>query len=156
MKDLLTSMMDRIDAIELPPWGWSAMLFVVGLGSLLASVVFYPSEDPQWTMILGRQFGGECGMQVALGIPCPSCGMTRSWIWLVRGEWLRSLSYNAAGTLLFCWLVIGGVLGGARLLTRNYELWKVPFDVLFWWTMFWLVVPYTGLWLLRILGYYPL
>lgn len=153
MKDKLEATLQALEEAKMPDWAWSTMLFVVGLLALLVSFVFYPSEDPNWTMILGRQFGGECGFQMAFGLPCPSCGMTRSWVWLVRGEVLKAFTYNAAGALLLVWLAVGGVLGGLRLATRNYKLWVVPFPVLFWWTMFWLAVPYLGLWVARCFGY---
>ncbi|MCO4748127.1 MAG: DUF2752 domain-containing protein [Proteobacteria bacterium] len=137
----------------MPDWGWALTLFLTGVLAVGVSFIFYPSEDPNWTMILGRQFGGECGFQVALGLPCPSCGMTRSWVWLVRGEVVKSFTYNAAGSLLLIWLAVGGLLGGLRLVTRNYKLLTVPFNALFWWTMFWLIGPYLGMWVARMIGF---
>lgn len=156
MKDKLVEAIERLEAAKMPDWAWSSMLLVVGALSLFVSAVFYPSEDPNWTMILGRQFGGECGFQMAFGLPCPSCGMTRSWVWLVRGEVVKAFSYNAAGAMLLLWLAIGGVLGGLRLATKNYKLLLVPFPLVFWWTMFWLMGPYLGLWVARCFGFNPL
>jgi len=82
--------------------------------------------------------------------------MTRSWVWLVRGELTKAFTYNAAGSLLLIWIAAGGVLGGVRLLTGNHELMKVPFHWLQRGMVFWLVGPYLGLWVVRLLGFNPL
>jgi hypothetical protein len=42
----------------------------------------------------------KCGFLVAFGIPCPSCGMTTSWAWVVRGNLIASLWVQPMGTLL--------------------------------------------------------
>lgn len=153
MRDKLEAALQALEEARMPDWGWALTLFLTGVLAVGVSFIFYPSEDPNWTMILGRQFGGECGFQVALGLPCPSCGMTRSWVWLVRGEVVKSFTYNAAGSLLLIWLAVGGLLGGLRLVTRNYKLLTVPFNALFWWTMFWLIGPYLGMWVARMIGF---
>jgi hypothetical protein len=41
-----------------------------------------------------------CGFQQTLGIPCPSCGMTTSWAWFVRGDILRSFWVQPMGMVL--------------------------------------------------------
>lgn len=41
-----------------------------------------------------------CTILMMWGIRCPSCGMTTSWSYFVRGQWWMSLRSNAAGTLL--------------------------------------------------------
>ena len=41
-----------------------------------------------------------CTFQGLLGSRCPACGMTTSWSYFVRGEIVKSLAANAAGTLL--------------------------------------------------------
>ena len=43
---------------------------------------------------------GACSFQQVTGIPCPSCGMTTSWAWFVRGNLLASLWVQPMGTLL--------------------------------------------------------
>lgn len=153
VKSKLEAMLHALEQATLPEWAWSAFLLVTGVLAVGVSLLFYPSTDPQWTMIAGQQFGGECGFQVTLGLPCPSCGMTRSWVWLVRGEIAKAFTYNAAGALLLLWLIIGALLGGARLATRNFKLWTTPFGLLFWWTMFWLIGPYLGMWIARCFGF---
>ena len=41
-----------------------------------------------------------CTFSVIFERPCPACGMTTSWSWLLRGEIGRALAANAGGVLL--------------------------------------------------------
>jgi len=41
-----------------------------------------------------------CGSQLFLGISCPGCGLTRSWVALAHGDIARSLMYHRLGWLL--------------------------------------------------------
>jgi len=41
-----------------------------------------------------------CSFEPVFGLPCPSCGMTTSFSYFVRGQWLSALRANAAGLLL--------------------------------------------------------
>jgi len=42
-----------------------------------------------------------CSMQSTLGIDCPGCGLTRSFISLAHGNLSASVAFNPAGVLLF-------------------------------------------------------
>lgn len=42
----------------------------------------------------------ECAFLARTGIPCPSCGMTSSFAWFVRGNLLASLYIQPMGTVL--------------------------------------------------------
>ena len=78
----------------------------------------------------------ECGFLEATGLPCPSCGMTTSFAWFVRGNLLASVYVQPMGAMLaaLCGL---GVWAGAfaaftgtplhRLLaTIPSRTWAVP------------------------------
>lgn len=41
-----------------------------------------------------------CGFYVWWGIPCPSCGMTTSWAWLVQFEFAEAFRQHSGGALL--------------------------------------------------------
>jgi hypothetical protein len=41
-----------------------------------------------------------CGFQQWTGIPCPTCGMTTSWAWFVRGNLAASLWVQPMGAVL--------------------------------------------------------
>src|SRR4051794_1250360 len=69
-----------------------------------------------------------CMFAQVTGSLCPSCGMTTSFAWFVRGRLERSWQANPGGSLLALscvflipWLIAGAVLGkpvGARSLER--------------------------------------
>ena len=48
-----------------------------------------------------------CTFYVIFRRPCPACGMTTSWAWLMRGEVGKALAANVGGTLLACMSLIG-------------------------------------------------
>ena len=41
-----------------------------------------------------------CTFYLVFHRPCPACGMTTAWAWLLRGSVGRALAANAGGTLL--------------------------------------------------------
>jgi hypothetical protein len=46
-----------------------------------------------------------CGCRVVLGIPCPGCGLTRSFVHLAHGRWVQSWHAHHSG-----WLLAGALL----------------------------------------------
>ncbi|AFY91942.1 Protein of unknown function (DUF2752) [Chamaesiphon minutus PCC 6605] len=42
-----------------------------------------------------------CPLRHWFGLICPSCGMTRSFVALVRGDWRQAIDYHLFGPLLF-------------------------------------------------------
>ena len=46
-----------------------------------------------------------CALKVLTGIPCPTCGLTRSLCHALRGEWAASLGHHPAGVLLAAALI---------------------------------------------------
>src|SRR3954463_849404 len=68
------------------------------LGVLLTAARLTP--DPSGTSThtqLGMQ---SCQFLAQTGLPCPSCGMTTSFAWFVRGNLLASLYVQPMGTVL--------------------------------------------------------
>ncbi len=61
-----------------------------------------------------------CTFYVIFQRPCPACGMTTSWAWLLRGEIGHALAANAGGTLL---AVLGAVAAGWLLLSAVRGQW---------------------------------
>jgi hypothetical protein len=51
-------------------------------------------------------FSEVCLIHKLCGIPCPSCGSTRSVIALLAGDPAKAFTYNPLGFLLFCILVL--------------------------------------------------
>lgn len=46
--------------------------------------------------------------RITQGLPCPSCGMTTSWSYLLHGQPIRALSANIGGTLLAIFAAVAG------------------------------------------------
>ena len=152
----LAAMVDQVaDLPRRSPWAWPILMVLIGFGALAAALIMTPGND-EWSYLFGRRFGGECGFVQATGAVCPSCGMTRSWVWLARGDVLRAFGYNAAGALLLLGLVGMGALGAVRLVTRDPSRFKVPFSWVSSAVIVWMIGPYLMLWVARLLGWNPL
>ena len=100
---------ERPDLVRLG-WQQRGALALLGgaLFALLAvAVVLQPDRSGFGTH---QQLGlPRCTFLVLFGVRCPSCGMTTSWVHLVRGELTASLVSNAGGTLLAVLAVIVGI-----------------------------------------------
>ena len=79
----------------------------VGLaGLLLTARLLQPSSDGFGTH---RQLGmPACSLVAILGVRCPSCGMTTSWVYWMRGDVLRAVEVNAGGSMLALAATLGG------------------------------------------------
>jgi Protein of unknown function (DUF2752) len=76
----------------------AAALVAVGF---LASVFLLPARRPLPFDV--------CPFHRLTGLPCPTCGLTRSVCLFARGEWTASLRMHPAGWLAFASLVVASV-----------------------------------------------
>jgi hypothetical protein len=101
------------------PWYVRALVVVMGLGLMtLLGVALWlqPAAKGYGTH---TQLGlAPCTLTQVAGIRCPSCGMTTSWSYFVRGQLIQAAKTNSGGTLLAAlaavcgpWLVISGIAG---------------------------------------------
>lgn len=59
-----------------------------------------------------RQLGVQpCGMLVTTGLPCPTCGMTTAFSYMVRGRLIRAFMSQPAGLALGLSTIVGVVIG---------------------------------------------
>ena len=65
-----------------------------------------------------------CPFRLATGLPCPGCGLVRSWVALAHGDVQTALSRHAFGPLLFG-LAVVGVIAVAYAFARR----RAPFDL---------------------------
>ena len=83
----------------------------VALVAQLALLRAVSTATDAYVTLAGRELHWACSFKSAFGIPCPNCGMTRSVVYAVHGEWGRALRMNPAGPLLVLGaLVLAGVL----------------------------------------------
>jgi Protein of unknown function (DUF2752) len=84
------------------------LVIALGLVVVFAIAIYldpYQSIDRMGTH---QQLGlPPCTFKTLTGLPCPSCGMTTSFAFLVRGDLWHSMQANWVGTLLaILWLAI--------------------------------------------------
>ncbi|MEN9206789.1 MAG: DUF2752 domain-containing protein [Gloeomargarita sp. GMQP_bins_120] len=78
----------------------------IGLGMLWSPVVAAFFYNRGWQIP-----GLVCPLYHVTGIPCPSCGLTRSFMALARGDILQAVRFHAFGPLLFgAFFLLGGHL----------------------------------------------
>ncbi|MCB9673528.1 MAG: DUF2752 domain-containing protein [Alphaproteobacteria bacterium] len=137
-------------------WVWPVIL--VGLAVLSDGLsLFFQPMGAEWVAFPnGERFGDTCAMIVTTGQPCPQCGMTRAWVHGVRLDLVSAFLYSPAGLALLAWINAGGIVGIARLVTRNPRRLEPPAFLLLGWVMVWLFPLYIGTWLLRMFGVNPL
>lgn len=59
----------------------------------------------------------SCPIRHWLGVICPSCGLTRSFVAVARGDLAQSIDYHAFGPLLFAGMTV-------ILVHCCWELWR--------------------------------
>lgn len=156
MKALET--LDRVAAKRPPWWLYNGALLSLGVVALVASLVLSPGADPHWTYLpSGEKLGDTCAFLAASGIPCPQCGMTRSFVWAARGHLLEAFRYSPGGLGLFVWIQAGALVGLVRLVRRDPDALSPPWQLTVGWSLGWIVLLYALPWFLRaFLGVNPL
>ncbi len=81
-------------------------LLAIGLAALLG-VAWALEPNPKGRGTHEQLGLPPCTFVVLFGRPCPTCGMTTSWAWLMRGEVRAALRANASGTLLGMLALVG-------------------------------------------------
>lgn len=62
---------------------------------------------------------GKCLILSLMGIPCPSCGMTRSFVAIARGNIIESLSYHGLGIFVFISFILLAIHLSIEVVTRR-------------------------------------
>jgi hypothetical protein len=68
--------------------------------------------DDAYVYVLGRPIRWACALKSRTGLPCPTCGMTRSLVLSLHGEWARAWRLMPAGPVALAGLL---ALGAALL-----------------------------------------
>ncbi|NJK62531.1 MAG: DUF2752 domain-containing protein [Synechococcaceae cyanobacterium SM2_3_1] len=111
----------------------------LGLGAAPLSIAVFTSHGGHFPL-------PPCLFLSLSGIPCPTCGMTRSVVASVQGHWGEAVRYHAFGPLL---------LGALGLLMLHLSLELVQGQPLKWPLQAWWFRP-LSLWILLLAycGYY--
>lgn len=87
-------------------------------GQLFASAWLVPVDD-RIALPGGAKLGDLCWFHTAFHIPCPLCGMTRSFAALAHGDVAAALRFHPAGPLLFVAILVFVVGAVVALLRRS-------------------------------------
>jgi hypothetical protein len=101
---------------------------------VLLTAVFIAAGNDSW-----------CFVKNVYGVPCPGCGLTRSFLSLFQGEWRLALFYHP----LFFLVIPVGVVA----VLKNHPRW----GVLYRGNAFWIVVIVLLLaaWAVRMILFFP-
>lgn len=67
----------------------------------------------------GGELSGLCWFRRVVGLDCPFCGMTRSFVALAHGELAAALRFHPAGPLLFAAMLVAVVAVVVALVRRS-------------------------------------
>jgi|GEM_PF-524053 len=93
------------------------------LGLMTAPLIGAPLYNLGWWIP-----GFVCPLRHWTGVPCPTCGLTRSLMAVVRGDWSQAVMHHLFGPLLFLVLLVGIIqfaieLRSGRKLHAFYSPW---------------------------------
>ncbi len=98
---------------------WWLRLGVVALclGAVVAALLLHPVAPRAGAhlSIDGVPLPGVCAFREATGIPCPGCGLTRSWVALLHGDLAWSLRFHPLGWLVFLYALAQATRHGVWL-----------------------------------------
>lgn len=94
------------------PRAYDAVLAIAGLAALSAAALLSPSRVAAGPIL--------CPFRLLTGVPCPSCGMTRSWVSLAHGHLDASLNQHPFGPAAMALVAVGTVAVMAHLLTGRW------------------------------------
>jgi len=86
-----------------PPRLWHHWCFLALASAVVAASLAFSvrGEDHVVVPIVNRALPGTCAFRRITGVPCPGCGMTRSFISTAHGKLADAWRFNPAGVVLF-------------------------------------------------------
>lgn len=82
----------------------SHITLVLAAVAITAASLALEVPDQEHVTFAGLQLPPTCVWRSTLGFPCAGCGLTRSFVALVHGEWSRAFSFHPLGPVLFALL----------------------------------------------------
>ena len=72
-------------------------LALAGVGAVVVARALAPDRIEDGPVV--------CPFRLLTGLPCPGCGLTRSWVYLAHGQWRDSFLAHPFGVVLIALLV---------------------------------------------------
>lgn len=108
----------RANAPPAGPEHWLRFGLVGLCLAVLAVAVLLPPVapgGPGGLAVAGHRLPELCTLKATTGLPCPGCGLTRSWVSAVHGDLGGSLGHHPLGWLVLLYALAQGVRHGAWL-----------------------------------------
>lgn len=91
-------------------WFPHALLATLCLAMLLTGTLLpAPQPGQDHLSVAGMPLPPLCMWKNSTGIPCPGCGLTRSWVTTLNGEWRRGFAFHRLGWLTLVYVAIQGL-----------------------------------------------
>ncbi|MCS6885781.1 MAG: DUF2752 domain-containing protein [Acidobacteriota bacterium] len=118
-----------------------SILVLIG-GVLVISIVWTPPDEPNFTL---------CGFKNLTGLPCPGCGLTRSFCAIGKGDIYKAMHFNALGPALYLLAAYFWIAALLRLLNRPLLLEKGKALIYSKYFLPLLITSMLAFWIIRIL-----
>lgn len=89
----------------------SVSVAALGVGAVVAAAVLTPHDATTGPVV--------CPFRLLTGLPCPGCGLTRSWVYWLHGDWQAGLAANPFGIVLLVAAVSFAVATARALVTSR-------------------------------------
>lgn len=99
-------MLKELDRITVQWWFGHALLLVAAVFVVATAAVFQPSEE--MLTVFGQEIPVMCGWRQMTGLPCPGCGLTRSFTFMAHGQPMLAFEMNWLGPPMFA-AVVGAI-----------------------------------------------
>jgi hypothetical protein len=89
-------------AFREPAWARHRLILLLAVVVLAGSFVLGPAGDGQLKLpLMHGSLPSVCAFKRLAGIDCPSCGLTRCFVWMSRGNLSKALDCNPVGVVVF-------------------------------------------------------
>lgn len=110
-------MLKTLDRITIQWWFGHVVLLGLAVFVVAAAALFTPSD--QVLTVFGQEIPVLCGWRTMTGIPCPGCGLTRSFTYMAHGQVMAAFQMNWLGPPMFA-VCLGSIPWQA------FRLWQGP------------------------------